>query len=151
MECRGDDATPAFDVRVDAVGDEFFDGGFAFSGEEVIPRHGVIDEEKPATFRGIAVDLLIRVLIAPVGGLALGFAEGGIHDLEDHFAAGEGGGDAVEDRVDVAADGVEREVETRDGVVDRELDKDDVGFERDDGGVDLGCAPTGVLAAARGS
>jgi hypothetical protein len=92
---RGDDATPAFEVRVDTVGNEFLHGSLPLGSEEAVPRHGVIDEEKPATFRGIAVDLLIRVLIAPVGGLALGFAEGGIHDLENHFAGGEGGGDAA--------------------------------------------------------
>ena len=47
MERRGDEAAPAFDVRVDTVGDQFFDGGFAFGGEEVIPGEGVIDQEVP--------------------------------------------------------------------------------------------------------
>ena len=43
MECRGDEAAPAFDVRVDTFGDQLFDGGFAFGGQEVILRDGVID------------------------------------------------------------------------------------------------------------
>src|SRR5690606_4595278 len=88
-----------------------------------------------------------RVLIASFTAMAGRLANGGVHDLENDFAARQRGRNAIEDTIEVGADLHGGEIVADDGVVDGELDEDGVGLVGDDVGVDVSSAPFGALSA----